>query len=139
MDGSKVLGLAAGVIEVNERLPAATRSVLGDARRAVRNGHLQHAWVRNRLVFVRHQPGISPVCFWRRDHLRALISGAPLSTQTLVRRFGGSSWQDPFHAWRGGRLGLRLCLGPSGRGISETWTFLDLRVACRSRRCSQKH
>jgi hypothetical protein len=82
LDGLEVPGLSSGIVEVNERLTAAARAMLGEARRAVRNGQLQHTWVRDGSILVRREPGTSPVRLRGCDHLHSLIPGASIPPAT---------------------------------------------------------
>ncbi|XP_039302884.1 uncharacterized protein LOC120357142 [Solenopsis invicta] len=50
LDGSDVPGLPPDIIDINERLSPRAREVLGEARRAVREGRLHRSWVLLRLL-----------------------------------------------------------------------------------------
>lgn len=57
---------------------AAARATLAEARRAVGNGQLQQACVRDGSVLVRRVTDVLPVRLRRWDHLHSLISDPPL-------------------------------------------------------------
>lgn len=80
LEGSEVdLALTGYRIDVNERLSAPTRITFNEARRAVRE-KLYRAWVRDGIIFVKHQPSSAPVRVRDREHLMEVLSGVLRST-----------------------------------------------------------
>lgn len=96
LDGSDVPGL---LPDVNERLPACTRQVLGEARRAVADRRLLRSWVRNGLIHIRRHANTPPIRIRDRAHLQSLIAGAPLPSVGRVDAgpsFGSVNPPPPF-------------------------------------------
>ncbi|KYN14425.1 hypothetical protein ALC57_13377 [Trachymyrmex cornetzi] len=79
LEGSEVSpSLAGSRINVNERLTASAREIYGVARRAVGEGRLRRAWVRNGIVHVRRSQTTPPTMVRHFAHLSDILTGAPL-------------------------------------------------------------
>lgn len=53
--------LGSGRVYVNESLPLASRRLLAEAKKCVREGRWERAWTRDRIVFVRGDASSRPV------------------------------------------------------------------------------
>lgn len=64
-------------IDLDKRLPSSTRTILNEARIAIRGGRLHRAWVRNGLIHIKRYSDTLPIRVRHRKHLENLIVTLP--------------------------------------------------------------
>ena len=112
LEGAEVsASLSGSRIDLNERLLASVRAILGEARLAVREGRLNRAWVRNGIVYITRHLDTSPIRVRHREHLDGLIASP--SPPPSSCRIGHWNFQYCFFVSGCAPAPCRACSSPS--------------------------